>query len=278
MSVALERSESDQTIMNTDVGPLGRATKYVETYTPSLLHSMPRRDQPFSGLGEDVWTGYEFSWLNTQGKPEVAALRLRVNCDSACLVESKSMKLYLGSFAQTKFESRTEVMQTLDQDLAMAFRAPVIVEVLELQQIPQPAARLPGRSLDDLDVRTQTYTYDQSFLSVDRAGAVVHETLHSHLFRSLCPVTGQPDWASLSVEYRGQPIDEEGLLKYLISFRQHAAFHESTVELIFSDILNLCEPEALSVNARFQRRGGLDINPFRSNQEQIAPEYRMLRQ
>ena len=266
----------DTVINNT--GPLGQNSDYVETYTPSLLHSMERRAQAFEGMGEDIWTGYEFSWLNTQGKPEVAALRLRINCESACLVESKSMKLYLGSFAQTKFESRTEVMSTLDKDLSMAFRAPVIVEVLDLQQLPQPAVRMPGRCLDDLDVRVQTYHHDPSFLRAESNGAVVHETLHSHIFRSLCPVTAQPDWASICIEYRGQAIDEEGLLKYLISYRQHAAFHESTVELIYNDILEFCAPESLSVNARFQRRGGLDINPFRSNQEQMAPEYRMLRQ
>ena len=156
------------------------------------------------------------------------------------------MKLYLGSFAQTKFESRTEVMSTLDKDLSMAFRAPVIVEVLDLQQLPQPAVRMPGRCLDDLDVRVQTYHHDPSFLRAESNGAVVHETLHSHIFRSLCPVTAQPDWASICIEYRGQAIDEEGLLKYLISYRQHAAFHESTVELIYNDILEFCAPESLN--------------------------------
>ncbi|NKB98100.1 MAG: NADPH-dependent 7-cyano-7-deazaguanine reductase QueF [Pseudomonadales bacterium] len=258
--------------------PLGQATTYIDTYTPSLLCSLKRREVTFEGKGEDVWTGYEFSWLNTQGKPEVAAVRLRINCESDCIVESKSMKLYLGSFAQTKFETRAEVLNTLDQDLAMAFRAPVIVELLNLEQLPQTTARMPGRCIDALDIRVQVYEPNARLLSRSATESQVHETLHSHLFRSLCPVTGQPDWASLAVEYQGAAIDEGSLLKYLVSYRSHAAFHEACIEQIYRDINLMCEPESLSVYGRFQRRGGLDINPYRSSYDVIAPDYRLHRQ
>lgn len=258
--------------------PLGQKTAYVDTYTPSLLHSLKRRVVAFEGRGEDVWTGYEFSWLNPQGKPEVAGLRLRINCHSECIVESKSMKLYLGSFALTKFTTRAEVLSTLDHDLAMAFRAPVIVELLNLEQLPQTMARMPGRCIDSLDIRVEVYQPSMDLLARSESATQVHATLHSHLFRSLCPVTGQPDWASLAIEYQGAAIDEASLLTYLVSYRSHASFHEGCIEQIYRDIRLMCEPELLSVYGRFQRRGGLDINPYRSSYDLIAPDYRLHRQ
>lgn len=269
-----------------DEGPLGKATVYPATYTPSLLHPIDRsaaRDQvgvaQASQLhGEDLWTGYEFSWLDTQGKPLVAGLRIRIPCQSAAMVESKSLKLYLNSFAQTKFESQAAVLHTLDQDLNLAFQAPAIIELMELSQLSVPVQQMPGVCLDDIDLRTDTYERAPDFLSLEDVDVSVHETLHSHIFRSLCPVTAQPDWASVSIEYSGVPINRAGLLKYLISYRNHQAFHETTIEQIFCDIMAACAPSRLAVYGRFLRRGGLDINPFRSSHEAEAPMCRLPRQ
>ena len=258
--------------------PLGHNSEYVDTYAPSLLHSLPRRQGDFGGLGEDLWLAYEFSWLNTKGKPNVGAVQLRVACSSACIVESKSMKLYLGSFAQSRFATPAEVLSRLDQDLAIGFGAPVNIALLSLDQLPPTTLRLPGRCLDELDVSIDRFTPDPSLLALRTPGSMVDETLYSHLFRSLCPVTGQPDWATVAVQYRGAAIDAASLLKYLISYRQHGAYHEATIEQIFGDILGVCQPKSLSVYGRFQRRGGIDINPLRSTHETAAPDYRLLRQ
>jgi len=269
-----------------DEGPLGQPTEYPTTYTPSLLHSMNRdMARARAGVvnaqnlrGEDVWTGYEFSWLNTEGKPMVAALRLRVPCQSPAIVESKSVKLYLGSFAQTRFESLADVQHTLDQDITLAFRSPVILELLELVHLNSQPQESPGVCLDDLDIRTDVYQRDASLLRCDDSDVTVNETLFTHLFRSLCPVTAQPDWASVSVAYTGKPINRAALLKYLVSYRNHQAFHETTIEQIFCDIRDVCAPDRLSVYGRFQRRGGLDINPFRSDNSDSAPAWRTPRQ
>ncbi len=266
--------------------PLGRVTDYPTMYTPSLLHSIDRTEarvnagvEQAQGLrGEDLWTGYEFSWLDTQGKPVVAGLRLRVPCQSAAIVESKSFKLYLNSFSQTRFESQAAVLRTLDQDVTLAFRSPVILELLELSQLAAPLHQLAGVCLDDLDIRTSTYERDPGLLQIEEGDLEVHESFHSHLFRSLCPVTAQPDWASIAVEYSGAPIQRQGLLKYLVSYRNHQAFHETTIEQIFCDIHAACRPRRLSVYGRFQRRGGLDINPFRATDEDSAPLCRLPRQ
>jgi 7-cyano-7-deazaguanine reductase len=267
--------------------PLGKPTRYVTTYTPSLLRSIPRADArtelatgaelPF--VGEDVWTCYEFSWLNPRGRPEVAVVRIQVPCQSTHMAESKSLKLYLNSFAQTQFESRAAVARTLDSDLRIAFRAPVLVALLGVDQMAPPVA-LPGRCIDHLDVAIEHYEPDAALLERDAPAtvSVVRETLHTHLLRSVCPVTGQPDWASLLIEYAGAPISHASLLRYVISYRLHAAFHESTIERIFVDVLRRCEPDRLSVHGRFLRRGGIDINPFRSTHEAQAPPLRVLRQ
>ncbi len=275
--------------MEIDEGVLGKSTQYADTYTPSLLHSILRRDaRANAGLvegngieackGEDLWTGYEFSWLDTQGKPRVAALRLRVPCQSDAIVESKSLKLYLNSYAQTRFETQAEVLRTLDRDLSLAFRSPILVELLDLAQLSGTVDRLNGRCLDDLDVFIKTYQRDPELLSLEQDEVVVSEALHTHLFRSLCPVTGQPDWASVAVEYTGPALNRESLLKYLVSYRNHEAFHETTMEQIFEDIRLRCGPQQLSVYGRFQRRGGLDINPYRSTHDDSAPVARLPRQ
>ena len=270
-------------------GPLGEQTTYPATYTPSVLHAMDRSiSRARSGIsnaeamfGEDLWNGYELSWLDLQGKPQVAGLRLRVPCQSAAIVESKSLKLYLNSFSMTRFENRAAVLRTLDQDLTLAFRSAVTLELLDLHQLISPVQQLPGVCLDELDVETDIYQRDPDLLSLDKGGAtdlVVQESLHSHLFRSLCPVTGQPDWASILIEYRGQPIARESLLRYLISYRSHQAFHETTIEQIYQDIAQICVPEKLSVYGYFQRRGGLDINPVRSSHEASVAVARLPRQ
>ncbi len=269
-------------------GVLGKVSAYVDTYTPSLLHALPRQEaRQAAGLnptalagtkGEDLWTGYEFSWLDTQGKPLVAGLRLGVPCQSAAIVESKSLKLYLNSYAQTKFETHADVLRTLDRDLSLAFRSPILVELLELSQLNVAVQRLGGICLDDLDVFIKTYERDVDLLEMEMDQVVVKEALFTNVFRSLCPVTGQPDWASVLVDYVGPAINRASLFKYLVSYRCHQAFHETTIEQIFTDILNVCQPQRLSVYGRFQRRGGLDINPFRSTHEDSAPVTRLPRQ
>ena len=268
-----------------NAGELGKKSAYVDTYMPSLLHAIPRdltRNEAGVDathmLGEDLWNGYEFSWINTDGKPLVSGLRIRISAQSQALVESKSMKLYLMSFANTRFESRAEVMRTIDQDLSVAFRAPVMVELLDLTQMESVQASMPGRCLDHRDLRFNAYERTPELLVASASDVLVRESLHTHLFRSLCPVTGQPDWASIAINYAGQAIDEDGLLRYLVSYRNHPGFHETTIETIFSDLMATYELNSLSIYGRFQRRGGLDINPFRSTDETDAPTYRMSRQ
>ena len=265
---------------------LGKKSDYIDTYMPSLLHSIPREEArddalltvPQGMVGEDVWTGYEFSWVNTDGRPLVCGLRLRVSAQSKAMVESKSLKLYLMSFSNTKFANRTEVLTTLDQDLSVAFRAPVLVELLNLSQMESTVGHMPGRCLDDVDVRCSVYQHDPSLLVPAQSDVQVRETVNTHLFRTLCPVTGQPDWASVAVEYAGAAIDDAGLMKYLVSYRNHPGFHETSIEMIFTDLTRTYELNHLSVYGRFQRRGGLDINPFRSTSETSAPIYRLARQ
>ncbi len=258
--------------------PLGREVAYPSTYTPSLLHSIPRAQsreplgirEPLPFVGEDLWHAFELSWLNARGKPEVANLRIQVPCSSPCIVESKSLKLYLNSFCQTPFRSRSDVQNTIASDLSVGFRAPVLVTLLHLDQLPK-APGFPGTCLDDLDVACEDYEVDCELLTCEDSEVQVNETLYTHLFRSLCPVTGQPDWAGVMIQYRGVPIERASLLRYLVSYRQHAAFHETTVEQIFADVVHRCAPEELTVYARFLRRGGLDINPLRSTQLDAAP-------
>ncbi len=267
----------------------------------SLLHPIERAPAraalgiadalPFNG--DDLWTGYEFSWLDNMGKPRVAGLRLRVSCASPNLVESKSMKFYLNGFAQLRFVGREQVAQALEADLTVAFGAPIEVELIGIDRLGNITA-MPGKSLDDLEVVIHDYERNPNNLgAVDglpaQAGGLgsgrdgtdsgyASEIWHTHLFRSLCPITGQPDWASIMVDYTGPRIAPDGLLRYLVSFRCHAGFHEDTIERIFVDLLERCRPAELSVYGRFQRRGGLDINPYRSTQSRAAPVWRLARQ
>ncbi len=216
--------------------PLGKDSDYPTTYTPSLLRSIERAQLratlrigerlPFQG--EDTWNCYEFSWLNAKGRPVVGLVKVRVPCNSGAIVESKSLKLYLNSFAQTVFATRAELLTTLNSDLSLAFRAPVMIDLLDVDQTPEPVVQMPGRSLDDLDVEIEVYHWCPDMLEVEAGAVTVRQTHHTHLFRSVCPVTGQPDWASIMVQYIGHRIPPESLLRYLVSFRNHAAFHEAT--------------------------------------------------
>ncbi|MEE8245614.1 MAG: NADPH-dependent 7-cyano-7-deazaguanine reductase QueF [Pseudomonadales bacterium] len=266
--------------------PLGKEVGYTSTYTPSLLRGIPRSElrssmgvkDPLPFRGEDVWNGYEMSWLDSQGKPQVSGLRLHVPCTSAAVIESKSMKLYLNSLSETKFGQRADVLRTLDSDLALAFRSPILVELVDLKHLGSATDDMPGVCLDHLDIFVTEYERNPKLLNTGDLEHVVKETYHTNLFRSLCPVTGQPDWASVMVQYLGPPIDRADLLKYLLSYRSHQAFHEAAIEQIFLDIKARCRPEQLSVFGRFLRRGGLDINPFRSNVEDAAPLIRLSRQ
>ena len=268
--------------------PLGKQTEYIDTYTPSLLHSIERAPARVEiGLdpdnlafqGEDVWMCYELTWLGDRGKPEVSAMRIKVPASSPCIVESKSLKLYLGSLAQTRFANRAELLNTLNSDLGLAFRAPVMLELIDLPQVPEIVSQPPGICLDGLDVRLDTYERDPELLALEEGEErIVKETVHTNLFRSLCPVTGQPDFASVVIRYLGRPIARSSLLAYLVSFRNHQAFHEATVEQIYADIENVCQPDQLSIAGRFLRRGGIDINPFRSNVDDQMPLLRLPRQ
>lgn len=266
---------------------LGKPVDYLQTYTPSLLCTIERalargdmgmpEELPFKG--EDVWNAFELTWLDRNGKPQLAGMRLNVPCSSACIVESKSLKLYLNSFAMSRFTNKADVLKTLNSDLALAFQAPVMVNLMNLDQIPELVDRLPGTCLDGLEIEAEHFERTPHLLVLeDGEERVVKETLHSNLFRSLCPVTGQPDFGTLIIRYMGRPIVRSGLLRYLVSYRCHQAFHEATVEQIFMDIQQRCRPAQLSVGGYFLRRGGIDINPYRSNTDERAQPLRLSRQ
>lgn len=263
------------------LSPLGQPTEYRADYAPELLYPIPRqlkRDElgiaagslPF--VGEDIWNAYEVSWLNPKGKPVVALATFRVPADSPNLIESKSFKLYLNSFNQTAFTDTAAVEAALVRDLTAAAGAPVAARVEVLNARPQVTVGYPeGVLLDDLDVACDAYQPAPELLFTTD-GPAVEETLYSHLLKSNCLVTGQPDWAMVVVRYRGRAIDRAGLLRYIVSFRNHNEFHEQCVERIFCDLTRRCAPEALAVYARYTRRGGLDINPFRSSGEFPVPD------
>jgi 7-cyano-7-deazaguanine reductase len=266
--------------------PLGRATTYPEQYSPELLYAIARTgsraalgigdELPFHG--SDIWNAWELTWLNPEGLPRVATAEISVPAQSPNIIESKSLKLYLGSFAMTEFESDTDVTAAITKDLSACVRAEVDLS-LRAPSISDDAAiaQLAGDCIDSMAVSCDTYEVDPELLRADD-GEVGSEDLHSHLLRSLCPVTDQPDMGSVMISYKGPRIDREGLLRYVISYRQHKDFHESCVERMFIDILERCAPERLTVYARYQRRGGIDINPFRSDFEQIPANTRLWRQ
>jgi 7-cyano-7-deazaguanine reductase len=256
----------------TDVhaSPLGKPVEYPTAYDACLLHPIARSlsrealgvgdDVPFQGV--DVWNAYELSWLDGRGKPKVALAEFRVPASSPNLIESKSLKLYLASHHQVRYADSETLRALLASDLSAAAGAPVsaVITPVHAGQIEA----LSGEVIDDLPLSIDAYgPPDPSVLRCDTE-VKVDEALVSHLLKSNCPVTGQPDWASVQVAYKGARIDRAGLLRYLVSFRAHADFHEACVERIFMDLLHACAPSRLSVYARYTRRGGLDINPFRT--------------
>lgn len=258
--------------------PLGKTIASPNAYSPDVLFPILRQrdtlmaDEKLPFQGFDAWTVYELSWLNQKGKPIIAMANITLPCESPFLIESKSLKLYFNSFHQSVFEEMHQIKSTIEHDLSEKAGAPVHVHLFEESEVIQHGlTTLNGICLDSLDVCCNTYDPNPAVLHChDQARS---ETLYSHLFRSLCPVTSQPDWASVSIQYSGKHIDHNALLQYLVSYRNHKDFHEHCVEKIFLDIQQQCQPSALTVFARFTRRGGLDINPYRSSEalKQITP-------
>lgn len=267
--------------------PLGQTTVYIQTYSPQLLYPVPRslaRDKtgikaplPFDGF--DIWNGYEISWINPKGKPVIALAEFYFPCSTPNIIESKSFKLYLNSLNQSSFDSFDAVQKTMASDLSAAVQGDVLVKLFSPTEFSQRTlGDLPGFCLDALDIETSCYEVEPKFLGV--SDEIVEETLYTDLFKSNCLATGQPDWGTVWFHYIGKKIDHEGLLKYLISFRNHSGFAEHCAEQLFNDLMERCRPEKLSVYARYTRRGGLDINPFRSNFEsaEAALNLRQIRQ
>lgn len=267
--------------LHPEASPLGKPVSYRNEYAPELLFPISRqikRDElgvradtlPFVGV--DLWNAYEISWLNPRGKPVVALGEFAVPADSPCLIESKSLKLYLNSFNQSRFASVAEVCELIARDLSAAAGSTVGVELRSLSDEPQRHFGVPeGVLLDTLDIDIDSYRPEPGLLVLQNGGGEVTETLYSHLLKSNCLVTGQPDWGTVVVRYQGARIDPAGLLRYVVSFRNHDEFHEQCVERIFCDIRERCRPSHLAVWARYTRRGGLDINPFRSDGYFEAP-------
>jgi 7-cyano-7-deazaguanine reductase len=266
--------------------PLGKASSYIDRYDASLLFPLPRADKreelgitadpPF--FGADMWTAFELSWLNPRGKPQLALAHFTVPCESPNIIESKSFKLYLNSLNNTMFADSEAVLTSMRKDVSEAlWRGAPVQGSVGLRLIApdlfdrEPIYELDGLSLDRLDVECSRYTPAPDLLHVTPGEAPVSEVLVSNLLKSNCLVTGQPDWGSVQISYTGDAIDQEGLLQYLVSFRNHNEFHEQCVERIFMDIWTRCKPIKLSVYARYTRRGGLDINPFRTSHPQKPP-------
>jgi 7-cyano-7-deazaguanine reductase len=272
--------------------PLGKASAYIDHYAPELLFPIPRQDKrqeigltndPLPFLGADLWTAYELSWLNPRGKPQVAMAHIIIPCESPCIIESKSFKLYLNSLNNSPFVDAAAVQDTLRRDLSLAVSGghknahqhpthSVGVRLVMPEQFDQEQVHEPdGVNLDRLDIECSHYSPAPELLHAALDEAPVSETLTSRLLKSNCLVTGQPDWGSVQIRYSGPQIDQAGLLAYLVSFRNHNEFHEQCVERIFMDIWRRCQPIKLSVYARYTRRGGLDINPFRTSFPQALP-------
>ena len=282
--------------MNTpEQSPLGKPKAYIDQYDSALLFPIPRAGKraeigiaantastPF--LGADMWTAFELSWLNLRGKPQVALAHFTIPCETLNIVESKSFKLYLNSFNNTRFADARAVKERLRADVSEAvwrsaqagtettILATVGVSIVGMDAFDkEPVHELDGLNLDRLDMDFEHYTPAPQRLSTTPEEAPVSEVLVSNLLKSNCLVTGQPDWGSLQISYTGDQIDQGGLLQYIVSFRNHNEFHEQCVERIFMDIWTRCKPTRLTVYARYTRRGGLDINPFRTSHPQALP-------
>jgi len=273
------RSQPQSTI------PLGIQVDHEGTYHPAHLFPVPRKEArtdlgletnlPFTGV--DIWNAYELSWLNAKGKPLVALGELVFPCTAPNIVESKSLKLYFNSFNQTRFDSRDQVVGCIQKDLTRCVKGEVQVSLYSPGQASPFSISTPrGTCIDHLDISADEYEVNPKFLMAGTAAAA--ETLYSNLLRTNCPVTRQPDWATVFISYSGPAVDHEGLLKYLISYRCHTGFHENCVERIFMDLLTRCRPDTLTVSARFTRRGGIDINPFRTTRDSAMVNLRLVRQ
>ena len=271
-----------------DQSPLGKPSAYADQYDASLLFAMPRAPKraelgidgtpPF--FGADMWTAFELSWLNLRGKPQLALVHITVPCESPNIIESKSFKLYLNSFNNTRFADARDVRERIRADIGAAVGAGIGIKTLGPELFDQePVHEMDGLNLDRLDVECIHFTPAPELLFAEFDELPVTETLTSNLLKSNCLVTGQPDWASVQISYSGAQINQEGLLQYLVSFRNHHEFHEQCVERIFMDVWTRCKPIKLSVYARYTRRGGLDINPFRTSYPQgLPPNVRTARQ
>lgn len=266
--------------------PLGRKTGFPQRYAREVLCPLPRADnrktlgleRPLPFRGVDIWNAYELTWLGPGGKPVVAGASFRIDAASRNLIESKSLKLYLNSLAMERFASTDDVASLVSSDLSEVAESEVRVRISTPSALTIAGlGDLPGECIDDLDVECNAWQVDPALLECD-AGKTAREELHSHLLRSNCPVTGQPDFGSVLVRYRGARISRTGLLRYLVSFRKHNDFHETVVERIFVDLKSRCAPAELTVYGRFNRRGGLDINPFRSDVEDEPDNTRLWRQ
>ncbi len=265
---------------------LGQQTNYDSEYNPQLLCPLPRlqgrqelgleqNNLPFQGV--DVWHNYEASWLNHKGKPQVAIVQLIIPCNSPYLIESKSLKLYFNSLNFKKFDSRDDYQKIVYDDLSAALGSSFSLRLLPVE-FSYELNKLKGVFLDDLDIECQHLGLDASLLRHVHPAQQITETLYSHLLRSNCPVTNQPDWGSIKISYTGTAIEHSSMLRYLISFRQHNDFHEQCVERIFMDIMRIFVPKKLSVQAFYTRRGGLDINPYRSTEQDFTLLKRLSRQ
>lgn len=277
---------------------LGKGSEYDHAYNPDLLFPIARADYRAtidnyieSAYGHDLWQCYELSWLNQQGLPQVACANIFVPINSAVIIESKSLKLYLNSFYDLRFDNIAAVKTRLEQDLDSRIAVAVKVEITSVSSNALNTSTQPAYSshqeagnqdtilLDTLDIDCQQYERDAKLLQLDQQRPPVgDELLYSHLLRSHCPVTNQPDWGTVSIRYTGNAIDQASLLRYIVSFRQHCGFHEQCVEQIYADIMLRCEPSELTVYAQYTRRGGIDINPLRSSIDKPLLSARIWRQ
>ena len=267
---------------------LGQKTEYASQYDRTLLQPVPRalnrdglgitQNQPFT-IGADIWTAYEISWLNEKGLPQVAIADIYLDYQSQNLIESKSFKLYLNSFNQSKFADFNAVQQTMQRDLSECAQGDVTVRLNPVAVYDsQKIDHLQGDCIDEQDIEITSYEFNADWLKDCVSDEIVEEKLVSHLLKSNCLITNQPDWGTLHIHYIGKKINHEKLLRYVVSFRQHNEFHEQCVERIFCDLMHYAKPEKLTVYARYTRRGGLDINPFRSNFENLPKNLRLARQ
>ncbi len=266
--------------------PLGRSVDYSTDYQASLLFPITRQEKrlelglsgemPFSG--EDIWNAYEISWLNSKGLPQVAIGEFRFPANSPNIVESKSLKLYLNSLNQTIFVNMLSVQEIIVKDLSVSAGCDIEVTLRTADaKVAHSIQNFNANCIDSIDVEVEQYDYDASLLALE-SNEIVSENLCSHLLKSNCLITNQPDWASIIIQYKGVKISHSSLLKYLVSFRTHNEFHEQCVERIFSDLMRYCQPIELTVYARYTRRGGLDINPWRSNCVSSMENIRLPRQ